>query len=246
MDPLQTPIAYLKGVGPSRATLLQSELGIHTFQDLLHCFPHRYIDRSTTFSIANLPQNNAEVQLIGRITDLQIIPQKRGKRLSVQVEDGSGTLELVWFRGYKWIMEGLRKNEPYVIFGRLNWFNGRVSIPHPELELLSQFEKGPKIALKPLYPSTEKLTTRGVSQRIMQKMMTELMKATQSGFTESLSLTIIEQWQLMPKKDALFQIHFPQSHNALSKAQFRLKFEELFYIQLQLLKKNSDRKQKIK
>jgi len=246
MDPLQTPIAYLKGVGPSRATLLQSELGIHTFQDLLHCFPHRYIDRSTTFSIANLPQNNAEVQLIGRITDLQIIPQKRGKRLSVQVEDGSGTLELVWFRGYKWIMEGLRKNEPYVIFGRLNWFNGRVSIPHPELELLSQFEKGPKIALKPLYPSTEKLTTRGVSQRIMQKMMTELMKATQSGFTESLSLTIIEQWQLMPKKDALFQIHFPQSHNALSKAQFRLKFEELFYIQLQLLKKNLDRKQKIK
>jgi ATP-dependent DNA helicase RecG len=246
MDPLQTPIAYLKGVGPSRATLLQSELGIHTFQDLLHCFPHRYIDRSTTFSIANLPQNNAEVQLIGRITDLQIIPQKRGKRLSVQVEDGSGTLELVWFRGYKWIMEGLRKNEPYVIFGRLNWFNGRVSIAHPELELLSQFEKGPKIALKPLYPSTEKLTTRGVSQRIMQKMMTELMKATQSGFTESLSLTIIEQWQLMPKKDALFQIHFPQSHNALSKAQFRLKFEELFYIQLQLLKKNLDRKQKIK
>jgi ATP-dependent DNA helicase RecG len=246
MDPLQTPIAYLKGVGPSRAALLQSELGIHNFQDLLHCFPHRYIDRSTTFSIANLPQNNAEVQLIARITDLQIIPQKRGKRLSVQVEDGSGTLELVWFRGYKWIMEGLRKNEPYVIFGRLNWFNGRVSIPHPELELLSQFEKGPKIALKPLYPSTEKLTTRGVSQRIMQKMMAELMKATQSGFTESLSTAIIEQWQLMPKKDALFQIHFPQSHNALSKAQFRLKFEELFYIQLQLLKKNLDRKQKIK
>jgi ATP-dependent DNA helicase RecG len=246
MDPLQTPIAYLKGVGPSRAALLQSELGIHTFQDLLHCFPHRYIDRSTTFSIANLPQNNAEVQLIGRITDLQIIPQKRGKRLSVQVEDGSGTLELVWFRGYKWIMEGLHKNEPYVIFGRLNWFNGRVSIPHPELELLSQFEKGPKIALKPLYPSTEKLTTRGVSQRIMQKMMAELMKATQSGFTESLSPAIIEQWQLMPKKDALFQIHFPQSHNTLSKAQFRLKFEELFYIQLQLLKKNLDRKQKIK
>jgi ATP-dependent DNA helicase RecG len=187
MDPLQTPIAYLKGVGPNRALLLQSELGIYTFQDLLHFFPNRYIDRSTTFKIAALPQSTAEVQIVGRVTDLQLIQQKRGKRLCAQFEDETGRLELVWFRGYKWIMEGLRKNETYVIFGRLNWYNGLVSMPHPEMELLSLFEQGPKIALKPLYPSTEKLAQRGISQRIIHKMMMALFDAAQNGFSESLS-----------------------------------------------------------
>ena len=246
MDPLQTPIAYLKGVGPNRALLLQSELGIYTFQDLLHFFPNRYIDRSTTFKIAALPQSTAEVQIVGRVTDLQLIQQKRGKRLCAQFEDETGRLELVWFRGYKWIMEGLRKNETYVIFGRLNWYNGRASMPHPEMELLSLFEQGPKIALKPLYPSTEKLAQRGISQRIIHKMMMALFDAAQNGFSESLSENLMKQLGLLPKREALQQIHFPTSHEALGRAQFRLKFEELFYIQLQLLKKNQERKQKIK
>ena len=139
MDSLQTPIAYLKGVGPNRANLLKEELGISTYQDLLHFFPNRYIDRSQFYPINDLPRNTSEVQIIGEIISFKLIQQQRGKRLVAIFSDGKSNMELVWFRGQKWIQETLKTNTHYVIFGRLSWYGGNPSIPHPEMELEDAF-----------------------------------------------------------------------------------------------------------
>ena len=144
MGEMQTGIEYLKGVGPERARLLKEELNIRTFEDLLHFFPNRYIDRSQFYPINQLPQNNSEVQIKGKITQIEYVSQKRGKRMVAQFEDATGAMELVWFRGYQWIRESLKLNQPYVIFGRLNWFKGKASMPHPEMELEENFQKGVK------------------------------------------------------------------------------------------------------
>src|SRR5690606_20373569 len=137
---LQTPIEFLKGVGPNRAELLRKELSIHTFQDLLHLFPNRYIDRTKYFTIKELQQNNAEVQIIGQVTNLKMIEQGRKKRLVATFTDETGTMDLVWFRAHKWVKESIKANTPYVIFGKVNWFNGTFSMQHPEMELLTEHE----------------------------------------------------------------------------------------------------------
>lgn len=171
---LQTPIDYLKGVGPSRASLLKKELGIHTFQDLLNLFPNRYLDRTQYYNIAQLQQSNAEVQIIGKIVHLKTIDQKKGKRLVASFQDESGKMELVWFRGHKWIKENLKINEPYVIFGKTNWFNNSFSMPHPDMELLEVHEKSIRSAMQPVYPSTEKLSNSGITNRVLNGLMQQL------------------------------------------------------------------------
>lgn len=243
---LQTPIDYLKGVGPNRADLLRKEIGIHTYQDLLHFFPNRYIDKTRYYKINELQQSNAEVQIIGKIIHIKTIEQKRGKRLVASFTDNTGTIELVWFRGHKWIKENLKINEPYVIFGKTNWFNGTFSMPHPEMELLNEHKKGLRSAMQPVYPSTEKLSNSGITNRTINKLMQQLFLESKNNFAETLSTTIIEQLHLLPKNQALFNIHFPKSQELLAKAQYRLKFEEFFYIQLQLIRKNLIHKHKIK
>ena len=243
---LQTPIAYLKGVGPHRAETLKSELGIETFQDLLNLFPNRYIDKTRYYKIAELQRSNAELQLVGKIVHLKTVEQKKGKRLVATFVDDTGEMELVWFRGQKWIRENLRLNKPYVIFGKCNWYNGQFSMPHPEMELLSEHEKGIQVAMQPVYPSTEKLGKKGMTNRVINKLIQQLFLDTKGRFSETLSPAIIHELRLLPKSEALFNIHFPKNQELLAKAQFRLKFEELFYIQLQLLSKKNLRKQKIK
>ena len=166
MDPLQTPIEYLKGVGPTRANLLKQELSIYTFQDLLHFFPYRYIDRSTFFKINNLPKNSSEVQIKGELIKLEMKRQKKGKRLVATFTDGENNMELVWFRGHKWIKESLKLNINYVIFGRLNWYASQPSIPHPEIETLENFDKGLFKSLQAVYPSTEKLLTKAFRKEL--------------------------------------------------------------------------------
>ncbi|HDZ15198.1 hypothetical protein LCGC14_1136000 [marine sediment metagenome] len=243
---LQTPIVYLKGVGPNRAETLQSELGIQTFQDLLNLFPFRYIDKTQYYKIAQLQRSNADVQLLGKVIHIKTIEQKKGKRLVATFVDDTGEMELVWFRGQKWIRENLRLNTPYVIFGKCNWYNGQVSMPHPEMELLSEHEKGLKIAMQPVYPSTEKLCNKGITNRVINKLMQQLFMETKGKFSESLSPTLLDELKLLSKSEAMFNVHFPKNQELLAKAQFRLKFEELFYVQLQLLSKKMQRKQKIK
>ena len=243
---MQTAIEYLKGVGPERARLLKNELNLHTFQDLLHFFPNRYIDRSQFHAIGNLPQNNAEVQIKGSITNIEYIEQKRGKRMVATFSDETGSMELVWFRGHKWIRESIQMGKPYVIFGRLNWYLGKVSMPHPELELESVFQQGIKTAFYPIYPTTEKLNQKGISQRVIQKLVAHLIHEHKEAFGETLPSSVVNHFKFIPKKEALRQVHFPNSHQELTKAQNRLKFEEFFFLQLQFIIKNQQRKQKIK
>lgn len=243
---MQTALVYLKGVGPERARLLKEELQLRTYQDLLHFFPNRYVDRSRFYPIDELPQNNAEIQIKGRITSISFVQQKRGKRMVANFKDHTGQMELVWFRGHQWIRDQLKINEEYVIFGRLNWFKGKVSMPHPELELEKNFKKNIKISFYPIYPSTEKLINKGISQKVIQKMVVQLVQTQSQVFSETLPKTLLNQYKLISKNQALRQIHFPDDQHKLTRAQMRLKFEEFFYMQMQLVLKNVQRKQKIK
>ncbi|TXK79383.1 ATP-dependent DNA helicase RecG [Mesonia sp. K4-1] len=243
---LQTPIDYLKGVGPNRAEVLRKELGIHTYQDLLNLFPNRYIDKTKYYKINEIQRNTAEIQVIGKITHLKTVAQKRGKRLVADFVDDTGKIELVWFRGHKWLKESIKINEPYVIFGKVNWFNNSCSMPHPDMELLKEHEAGLRMAMQPIYPSTENLSKKGISNKVISKIIQQLFSESKQGFTETLPQSILQELKLVSKSEALLNIHFPQAPKKLALAQYRLKFEELFYIQLQLLIKNLIHKQKIK
>jgi ATP-dependent DNA helicase RecG len=243
---LNTSISYLKGVGPNRADLLKSELGIYSFADLINFFPNRYIDRTQFFKINQLQQNSSEIQVVGKISAIKSVQQKRGSRLVATFVDETGTMELVWFRGVKWIKDALKVNTPYVIFGKANYFNGAFSMPHPEMELLADYKKSLRSAMQPVYPSTEKLTNKGITNRVVSKMMESLFEELHSSFKETLSTSIISNLNLISKTDALLNIHFPKNQELLTRAQNRLKFEELFFIQLQLIRKKMIRKAKIK
>lgn len=243
---LHTSIEYLKGVGPSRADLLRKELGIRTLADLANFFPNRYIDRTQFLKINQLQQNTAEVQIIGKITHLKTFQQKRGSRLVATFVDETGSMELIWFRGVKWIKESLKVDTPYVAFGRVNWFNGLFTMPHPELELVSDYKKSLQTAMQPVYPSTENLSSKGVTNRVVVKMMQQLFLHVSATFDETLSREIIDKLKLVSKSEALFNIHFPKNQLLLTKALQRLKFEELFFIQLQLIRKKLIHKSKIK
>ncbi|WP_293295141.1 ATP-dependent DNA helicase RecG [Allomuricauda sp.] len=243
---LQTPIAYLKGVGPNRADTLKTELGIETFRDLLHLFPNRYLDKTSYYKINQLQPSGADVQVVGKIVHIKTVEQKRGKRLVATFVDETGQMELVWFRGHKWIRENLKLNEPYVVFGRVNKYGSTFSMPHPEMETLQKHEQGVKLTMQPIYPSTEKLSNKGITNRVLGKMIQQLFLECGGKFQESLSPGILDELKLISKSSALFNIHFPKNQELLAKAQFRLKFEELFFVQLQLISKKMLRKKKIK
>ncbi len=243
---LQTPIDYLKGVGPNRADLLRKELGIHTYQDLLNLFPNRYIDRTHYYKINQLQRNTADVQIIGVITGVKEVSQARGKRLVATFQDATGIMELVWFRSIKWIKDNLKQHQPYVAFGKTNWFNGKFSMPHPELELLNDNKQHLRSAMQPVYPSTEKLSNKGVTNKVVNKIVQQLFIEANGQFKETLSPEILQELNLISKREALLNIHFPKTSELLARAQARLKFEELFYIQLQLIIKNQIHKSKVK
>ena len=243
---LDTPIEYLKGVGPQRGDLLRKELNIHRYGDLINLYPNRYIDRTRYYKINELQNSNSEVQIVGKIIHIKTVEQKKGKRLVATFVDDTGQMELVWFQGIKWIREAVKINVPYVIFGKTSSFNGVFNMAHPEMELLEEHKASLRSAMQPVYPSTEKLANKGISNKVINKMMQQLFLETQSLFTETLPGYLMEELKLIPKNAALFNIHFPKNQDLLAKAQFRLKFEELFFIQLQLITKNLIRKHKIK
>ncbi|PQJ72360.1 ATP-dependent DNA helicase RecG [Polaribacter butkevichii] len=243
---LSYPITYIKGISVQRAALLYTELGIKTCNDLLNFFPFRYIDKTTFYAIKDLQPNSSEVQIVGRITHVKSVAQKRGSRLVATFQDATGTMELVWFKGQKWIKDALKINQPYVVYGKTNHYNGNFSIPHPEMELVTEYKKKLQTKMQPVYPSTEKLTNSGVSNKLMRTYVQHLLQQFFETITETLSQEIIDSFKLMGKRDALLNAHFPKSQENLAKAQNRLKFEELFFIQLQLLRKKLINKTKIK
>ena len=243
---LQTPIDYLKGVGPNRAKVLRHELGINTYQDLLNLFPNRYVDKTSFFRIADLKQTSAEVQIVGKITNLKKVKQTKGSRLVATFEDESGQLELVWFKSHKWIESQIKLETEYVIFGKLNWFGGRPNMPHPEMETKSNYLGQIYNKIQPIYPSTEQLSRFGISNKVMCKLIAQLIGETKNVFYETLPISILNNYKLISKSLAVVNIHFPKSQAMLQEAEKRLKFEELFYIQIQLILKNRLRKSKIK
>lgn len=243
---LQSPVVYLKGVGPQRAKLLEEEVGIKTYADLLDYFPFRYIDRTKFHKIKDLQDSSAEVQIVGVITELRMLSQKRGKRLVASFEDKTGQMDLVWFKKHKWIREVIKINEPYVLYGKLNFFKGHISMIHPEMEKLEEFKKSFSVKLQPVYSSTEKLTKHNINNRFFNKTLKQLFSELKKPFQEFLPQNIIEELKLVSPSKAYFNIHFPQSNDLLAKAQFRLKWEEFFFIQLQLVRKNLYQKHKIK
>ena len=243
---LQQPITYLKGVSIVRAELLYTELGIKNCNDLLHLFPFRYIDKTQFYKINKLQQNSAEVQIIGKIIRLRTFAQKKGSRLVATFKDETGTIELVWFRGQKWLKDSLKINEPYVIYGKLNYYAGTFSMPHPEMELLKEYKRKIYTAMQPVYPSTEKLSNKNITNKIIRSFIEDLLSKIHASIEDNLPSYLLKEHNLMHKRDALINVHFPKNQELLAKAEYRLKFEELFFIQLQLLRKKIIRKDKIK
>ncbi len=243
---LQKSIKYLPGIGETRAKLLQKELGISTYEDLLNHFPFRYIDRSKYYKISEIRGVSADIQLIGKITEIAEIGEGRKKRLTATFQDTTGEIELVWFRNYKWILQKLNYEDTFVVYGRPQLFNRKYNIAHPEIETVEERKKKSFLKLQPVYPSTETLVKKGFTHRVWTKIMSGLFQETGLNFKESLPETVRAELNLIDKNTALYNIHFPQSLALLEQARMRLKFEELFYLQLQLLLKNINRKKKIK
>jgi ATP-dependent DNA helicase RecG len=243
---LTYPLTYIEGVSAQRAALLHSELGLKTCNDLLNFFPFRYIDKTTFYAIKDVQPNSAEVQIVGRIIKVNSVKQQRGSRLVATFQDATGTMELVWFKGQKWLKDSLKINEPYVIFGKLNHYNGAFSVPHPEMELVSSYKKKLQTQMQPVYHTTERLINAGVSNRIMGNFVQRLLEQFYENIQENLSQEIIDDFKFISKREALLNAHFPKSQEHLTNAENRLKFEELFFIQLQLLRKKLIHKTKIK
>ena len=243
---LDDPIHFLKGVSNVRAGLLSSELGLNNLNDLLHFFPYRYIDRTKFYKINQLIDNDSEVQLVGKVTELNTISQKKGSRLVGKFQDETGSIELVWFKGHQWIKKSIKMNTSYVIYGKLNHFKGNFSIVHPEMEFVENYKNKIQAKLQPVYSSTERLVNNGLSNKVYRGYLQNLIQQVFETVEESLSTDILKNLGLMRKKDAILNIHFPSSPERLEKARYRLKFEELFFIQLLLLRKKILHKNKVK
>ena len=244
---LETPIEYLKGVGPAKADLLKKELKIFTYRDLLHLFPFRYVDRSRFYKVNQISSTEAEVQIVGKITHLEEVAGKgRSKRLSGRFEDETGSIELVWFRGAQWIKKALKLNETYVLFGKPNVFNQQFSFPHPELELLSDFKASPLQGLQPVYPATEKLNNRGLNARGIAKLTKNLLPQLKGQLAEFYPADFLSENNLPPLEASYFEVHFPKNLERLEKARHRLKFDEFFLLQLEMVRQKKIHQQKYK
>jgi ATP-dependent DNA helicase RecG len=236
VDILETPIEYLKGVGPARAEVLRSELRIHSFNDLLQYFPFRYVDRSKFYSIAEIRDDYTYIQLRGTLVNVQKLGKPRSMRLVALLKDESGLIELVWFKGVKWMEQKLTPGTEYVVFGKPNYFNGRYNIPHPEIETVAEQTATIEEKLQPFYSSTEKLKAKGLDSKGIRKIVKNLLVQVQGHIREVLSEELINNLRLLPREEAMISIHFPREPAILERARARLKFEELFFIQLNLLK----------
>ncbi len=233
---LSTPVEYLKGVGPKRAELLKRELGIFTFEDLLYYFPFRYIDRSKFFKVSEINDDSTYYQLKGKIYGLQKIGKTRTTRLLATFRDDTGEIELVWFQGFRWIIDKLLPNIEYIVFGKPNYFNGKYNIPHPEIEPVLTQNQDLSVGLRPFYNSSEKLKNKGLDSKGIGKLTRNLIMRIPQDIKETLPEEIIKHLKFISCKDALINIHHPKNQELLSRAVFRLKFEELFYLQLKFLK----------
>lgn len=240
---LITPIEYLKGVGPQRAELLKKEIGIHSFQDLLEYYPFRYVDRSQYHRIGDLFNVNGAVQLKGQIVGMIESGMGRNKRLTAKFQDDSGVIDLVWFKGIKWVKDSLPINKDVVVYGRPKMFKNTWNIPHPEI---TEASKVKSTGFQPIYSSTEKLTSKGLHSKGIEKLIRTLFLEFNQPVDEVLPPEMLSEHRLISKKQALKWVHVPGNENEARQAQFRLKFEELFFLQMELLVRKQITMQKSK
>ena len=243
---LNTPIDYLKGLGPNRSTIIKKELNIFYFKDLINFFPNRYIDKTKYYKIKDLPNISSDVQIIGKINEINEIGSGRNKRLVVEFSDGEDIIELIWFKGLKWLKKSIQLNTAYIIFGRLNFYGNKISIVHPELEIYDKEKIKFRKKLQPIYSSTEILSKKGISNKFISGLIKTVLFEIDISIKETLPSYVIKEFNLISKKNAIQNIHFPNDNLFLEKSIERLKFEELLFLQLQLLRKNISRKEKIK
>ena len=236
-------IKYLAGVGPQRASLMNKELNIFSLQDLLYYFPYKYVDRSKVYQIREIDGNMPYIQLKGRILSFETIGEGRQRRLIAHFSDGAGVVDLVWFQGIKFIVGKYKVQQEYIVFGKPTVFNGRINLAHPDVDPVSELVIS-SMGMQPYYNTTEKMKRGFLNSRAIEKMMATVMQQLQEPLVETLSPGIVSAYHLMSLTEALRNIHFPQSPELLRKAQYRLKFEELFYVQLNILRYSKDRQRK--
>jgi ATP-dependent DNA helicase RecG len=241
----ETPIEFLKGVGPQRAALLNNELKIFTYADLIQHYPHRYDDRTKFYSIRELSEEMSFVQIKGKLLKKELIGAGHKKRLVGHFSDGASEMELVWFQGISWVNEKVKPGQDYIVFGKPVRYGSRFNIAHPELEPVSANNESAG-AIFPVYPLTEKLRLKYIDSKSLAKLIRELLIIAKDKFRETLPAAVIANSQLLDKRNAVLNIHFPADYETLAAAQKRLKFEELFYIQLRLLKLKILRREKFK
>jgi ATP-dependent DNA helicase RecG len=238
---LDTPIEYLKGIGPQKADVLKKEIGVFLFRDLITHYPFRYVDRSKFQTVREINESMPYVQLRGMIESIMSAGDKRNKRLVANFRDNTGTIELVWFQGAQWMADKLDTRTEYIVFGRPAVFKGRYSIAHPEVEAVKAELLSQKANFQSVYSSTEKLKPKGLDSEGLRKLIKQMLgQMRPEMIEENLSDEVREDFKLMPKAEALHQIHFPDSQLMMQKAQYRLKFEELFFVQLKLLRLHHD------
>ena len=238
-------IKYLQGVGPQRAAMLNKELNIFSLRDLLYYFPYKYVDRSRLYYIHEIDGNMPYIQLKGQILSFETIGEGRQRRLVAHFSDGTGVVDLVWFQGVKYLMGRYKAHEEYIVFGKPTVFNGRVNMAHPDIDPAKDLTLS-AMGLQPYYNTTEKMKRAGLNSHALEKLMANAFALLQGEMPETLSPRIVEEHHLMSLDEALRNIHFPQNPDRLRKAQYRLKFEELFYIQLNILRYTKDRQRKFR
>lgn len=236
MDFLQQDIKFIAGVGAKRAELLKNELAMHTVEDILRHYPYRYIDRSRFYRIREIANEDTYIQLRGKIVRFEKIGERHKQRLSAIFTDGESNIELVWFQGVRYALEKYKTGIEYIVFGKPTLFNGRYNMVHPDIDLPSQLPSPEQMGFQPFYHTTEKMKSNFLNSKAIQKILFPVVNQIKIGVSETLPAHILHRFKLMNLTESFINIHFPKDSGLLSRARQRFKFEELFYIQLSILR----------
>ncbi|MCD8293488.1 MAG: ATP-dependent DNA helicase RecG, partial [Prevotellaceae bacterium] len=232
-------IKFLPGVGPARAALLDKELGIRSFHDLLYYFPYKYVDRSRVYAINEVDGSMPYIQLEGEMASFETAGEGRQRRLIAHFTDGTGFIDLIWFQGIKYVLGRYKLQQKYIVFGKPSVYNGRVNIAHPDVDPVQDITLTGR-GLQPFYNTTEKMKRAFLNSHAVEKLTAAVVRQLAVPLPETLTPQILSTHRLMPLTEALCQVHFPSNTDLLKKARFRLKFEELFYVQLNILRYAKD------
>ena len=236
MDFSTQDIKFLPGVGPRKAELFNKELSIFTVEDLLRHYPYRYVDRSRFYKIADIRDETQYIQIKGQFLRFEKLGTGKSPRLSAVFTDGERTIELVWFKGIRFVTDKYRVGVNYVIFGKPTLFNGIFNFVHPDIETPAELPPAHELGFQPFYNTSEKMKSHFLNSKAIQKIIYPVVKKLESGIPETLPSYVLQKYKLMNLTESLINIHFPKNEQQLSLAKQRLKFEELFYIQLDILR----------